>query len=246
MKNYFSIGGICFLFLITCWFWTACDDNTLFIAKPESLNHYTSLFSEGDRVNYTLEEYMETPDSSQSLKITTKTVSFLLNGSQISDGDTLMDITMKIFPENSDSPEFENNFTAHFTESSITYTPVTRQNGPRVFLFKTSEPTNTNEFYLALPALLLKSEASTRTLGSFSFSRSITRLDTISYKNNREESWVVEETVKYNSQTVMTGLYWYGHSGLLKSRQHWQNLDVRDKQGQHFSLFNIIRECKLK
>ncbi len=128
-----------------------------------------------------------------------------------------MNITMNVTVEGEDTPEFENTFIARFSESAISYAPVSSQSGPKVFLFKVAAESDDDVFFLALPTLLLKGEMSkTTTIDNFIFSRSITGLDTIEHKNVYEEAWVVDEIASYGEQVVMSGTYWYGRSGLLR------------------------------
>jgi len=215
-----------------------------FVSKPEELNSFKARFDSLGSLEYKLEESLLSAASKSGTPklINKKKISFQMLGDTIIGVDTLTRIKMEVLNWITGDKEFGRQFLAGFEETSIEVKPLNPSSGPKLFLMKVSQANSEEDgFFRILPLLTLGYGVWSENRGNFLFEREITGLDTIKFDDQRQECWVVNEKVMFNSKKVVSGTFWYGSSGLIKSEQTWEHLDMRSLSGQQQGINKILR-----
>jgi hypothetical protein len=244
-----------FLILVSLWMLQSCGDlfSTAEVsAKPDSIHQYGNLLKKTKETAYLMTEKLIGPDNAKTeMTVTRKNIVFKFQRDSVGDnGDSLFVFRMVVSNVKTGEPDMERLFLAKFEESSIQYTSLPNETGPRFFLLKTASGEADNlqassNFFQTLPSVLLTKSEWKKNRGRFKFDCKIAKLDTLVHKNGLEETWLVKETVSYGSQQVMSGSFWYGKSGMLKSVQIWEGFDFRNSLGKPQGEYKIERTFTL-
>ena len=220
--------------------------------KPESLHHYGTLLKKTGETEYLMTEMLVGRGGAETERVLSrKKITFQFQQDSVGEnGDSLFIFRMSVSDFNTGEIDMETLFLAKFEESSIQYALPQKEEGPRFFLLKTSAVQADSlsgdlHFFQALPSHLFNQLQWTKTRADFTFDRKIIKLDTIIYRNKLEETWLVRENVTFGSQHIMSGSFWYGKSGMLKSVQTWDKFDYRNTLGKSLGYYKIERSFNL-